>query len=142
LLARVGEMRLRHLGDPAGAVECYEGVLRTDPKNAACKQGLEELFAAGDFRTQAAALLEPIYRSEGNIADVARLLETRVEISPELADRMTAYDQAVALIERDLADPKRALELAGRALGEAAASDTKCVAVWLDKVEKLVVAAH
>ncbi|HTN87439.1 MAG TPA: tetratricopeptide repeat protein, partial [Sorangium sp.] len=108
------------------------------------------LHLTDDQRLAACAVLEPIARKEGAAPLLVRVLETRAEIAPvvwapgaaapapaDVSGRLAALEEAVSIAERELRDPKRALDLAARALTLATASAPERLARWVAEVERL-----
>ncbi|WP_437828702.1 tetratricopeptide repeat protein [Sorangium sp. So ce1153] len=108
------------------------------------------LHLTDDQRLAACAVLEPIARKEGAAPLLVRVLETRAEIAPvvwtpgaaapapaDVSGRLAALEEAVSVAERELRDPKRALDLAARALTLATASAPERLARWVAEVERL-----
>ncbi|WP_437304237.1 tetratricopeptide repeat protein [Sorangium sp. So ce388] len=108
------------------------------------------LHLTDDQRLAACAVLEPIARGEGAAPLLVRVLETRAEIAPvvwtpgaaapapaDVSGRLAALEEAVGIAERELRDPKRALDLAARALTLATASAPERLARWVTEVERL-----
>ncbi|WP_437935552.1 tetratricopeptide repeat protein [Sorangium sp. So ce341] len=108
------------------------------------------LVLTDDQRLAACAVLEPIARGEGAAQLLVRVLETRAEIAPvawapgaaapapaDVSGRLAALEEAAAVAERELRDPKKALDLAARALSIATAAAPGRVARWVAEVERL-----
>src|SRR5262249_17772342 len=70
--------------------------------------------AAGELRLAAADVLEPLVRAEGAASALVRVLETRAALSDALPSKLAALAEAAEVANRDLRDPKRGIELAGR----------------------------
>ncbi|WP_437809205.1 tetratricopeptide repeat protein [Sorangium sp. So ce1078] len=108
------------------------------------------LLLTDDQRLAACAVLEPIARAEGAAQLLVRVLETRAEIAPvtwapgaaapapaDVRGRLAALEEAAAVAERELRDPKKALDLAARGLALATASAPEQLARWIAEVERL-----
>ncbi|XXX74439.1 tetratricopeptide repeat protein [Sorangium sp. So ce134] len=108
------------------------------------------LLLTDDQRLAACAVLEPIARAEGAAQLLVRVLETRAEIAPvawapgaaapapaDVSGRLAALKEAAAVAERELRDPKKALDLAARGLSIATASAPEQLARWVAEVERL-----
>ncbi|HET7541394.1 MAG TPA: tetratricopeptide repeat protein [Polyangiaceae bacterium] len=137
LLVKLGQMRLARLGDPAAALRALQAALELDPSDRAARSTTEKLLAAGDARLAAADVLEPLYRREEPGAGLARVLETRAELSSDPRARRDALDEASWLSETVLKDTSRALESAGRALILAMDHAPSQIAERLARVRKL-----
>ncbi|HKQ71046.1 MAG TPA: hypothetical protein VJT73_16985, partial [Polyangiaceae bacterium] len=119
ILLKLAQVRLARLEDAAGAIDAYRQVWAIDSKEPTMRQALEKLLGSPDVRLSAASLLEPAYRSEGAAPQLVRVLEVRADSAPTPELRLALFDEATEIALRDLRDPERALELAGRALHEA-----------------------
>ncbi|WP_437479914.1 tetratricopeptide repeat protein [Sorangium sp. So ce1014] len=108
------------------------------------------LLLSDDQRLAACALLEPIARAEGAAQLLVRVLETRAEIAPvvwapgaaapapaDVSGRLAALEEAASVAERELRDPKKALDLAARGLSLATAAALEQLARWVAEVERL-----
>ncbi|MGK3986087.1 tetratricopeptide repeat protein [Sorangium sp. So ce136] len=132
------------LGPPPGSGAGGSGVESSPSRQSA------HLHLTDDQRLAACAVLEPIARAEGAAPLLVRVLETRAEIAPvvwtpgaaapapaDVSGRLAALEEAVGIAERELRDPKRALDLAARALTLATASAPERLARWVAEVERL-----
>jgi tetratricopeptide (TPR) repeat protein len=135
LLVSIGQLRLIHLGDAAGALQTFTEVLRQKPTEPAARAALERLLGSGEFRLAAADVLEPIYRAEKTPAGLIRVLEARAELGagPEVFD---ALGEALRLAENELQSPEEALEIAGWGLERAVALGGD-IPGWLGHVERI-----
>ncbi|AUX46360.1 hypothetical protein SOCE26_078660 [Sorangium cellulosum] len=108
------------------------------------------LILTDDQRLAACAVLEPIARAEGAAPLLLRVLETRADIAPvvwspgagapapaDATGRLAALEEAASLAEREIRDPKKALDLAARGLTLAAAAAPDRIARWVAEVERL-----
>ncbi|WP_438015371.1 tetratricopeptide repeat protein [Sorangium sp. So ce315] len=133
-----------------------EKMLGPPPGSAAGGGGVESsrqsahLHLSDDQRIAACAVLEPIARAEGAAPLLVRVLETRAEIAsaawadgaPEaiqadVRGRLAALEEAAGIAERELRDPRRALDLAARGLSLATASAPERISRWVAEVERL-----
>src|SRR5262249_40761129 len=114
VLARLANVRMTKLGDASGALEAYGRALAIDPADRASRLAVEKLLAAGDVRLRAAELLDPIYRAENWAAGMLKVLEARAALLPEVGARLSALRDAAILAERELKDPRRAIEFVGK----------------------------
>ncbi|WP_437722098.1 tetratricopeptide repeat protein [Sorangium sp. So ce861] len=108
------------------------------------------LVLTDDQRLAACAVLEPIARREGAAQLLVRVLETRAEIAPvawapgaaapapaDVSGRLAALEEAAAVAERELRDPKKALDLAARGLSIATAAAPERIARWVAEIERM-----
>ncbi|WP_437731692.1 tetratricopeptide repeat protein [Sorangium sp. So ce1335] len=133
-----------------------EKMLGQPPGSGAGASGVESsrqsahLHLTDDLRIAACAVLEPIARAEGAAPLLVRVLETRAEIAPaawaegapaalsaDVRGRLAALEEAVGIAERELRDPRRALDLAARGLSLATASAPERISRWVAEVERL-----
>ncbi len=134
LWARSGQGRGARLDDPAGAVAAFGAALAADPKEPSSRAALEQLLRVPEVAHEAAALLEPLYRSEGRRRELARVLELRAGIGSALAPRLAALGEAAEIAQRELGDPEWALALAGRGLTAVSAGHPELILPWLERV--------
>jgi tetratricopeptide (TPR) repeat protein len=76
-LSRLAKVRLEELRDPPGALEALRKALAASPAEPAARRLAEKMLSEGDYRLDALALLEPLYRAEGSHAGIVRVLEAR-----------------------------------------------------------------
>ncbi|WP_438023835.1 tetratricopeptide repeat protein [Sorangium sp. So ce233] len=133
-----------------------EKMLGPPPGSGAGGSGVESsrqsahLHLTDDQRIAACAVLEPIARAEGAAPLLVRVLETRAEIAPaawaegapaalaaDVRGRLAALEEAVGIAERELRDPRRALDLAARGLALATAAAPERLSRWVAEVERL-----
>ncbi|WP_437686930.1 tetratricopeptide repeat protein [Sorangium sp. So ce176] len=133
-----------------------EKMLGPPPGSGAGGSGAESsrqsahLHLTDDQRIAACAVLEPIARAEGAAPLLVRVLETRAEIAPaawaegapaalaaDVRGRLAALEEAVGIAERELRDPRRALDLAARGLSLATAAAPERLSRWVAEVERL-----
>lgn len=135
-LARLGAVRATRLSDTPGSIAAYRDALDRDPSEKTSRAALERLLTSPDYKMDVADVLEPVYRADLLRGDtqattgLLRILEMRADSLPIVSDRLEALGEAVSIAEK--VSPERALELAGRALAEAVASD-EAVEQWLGR---------
>jgi tetratricopeptide (TPR) repeat protein len=136
LLARLAQLRLARLEDPAGALEAYKRALETDASDKVSRTAVDKLLGTGEpeHRLQAAAILESVYRDEAPGPGLLRVLEARSELEPEREARVLALEEAIGLADRVLRDPARALELAARGLRHAVNEDAASIPTWVGRL--------
>ncbi len=81
LMYRLGDLHETKLAEPGVAVDHYEGVLQQQPHHLRAQAALARLLSVPGQRQRVAAILEPIYESQGAYPDLVRVLEI------QLADR-------------------------------------------------------
>lgn len=141
ILARLASVRLTRLGDAQGALAAVRAALQIDPSERASRAVLDKLLASSDQRLAAAAVLEPLARAEGAFSALVRVLDARSALAEDTGARLAALAEASAISGRELRDPKRAIELAGRGLELAVEAAPAEVPAWIARVEDLSSAA-
>lgn len=137
LFARLGQLKGSRLDDPEGALDAHRRALALDPGERQSRAALDRLLSAGDLRLAAADVLEPIARAEGAPAALLRVLEARAALSADAPARLAALEEAVVVAHEGLRDPRRAVDLAARGLGEALTHALDEVPGFIDRVEQL-----
>lgn len=137
VLSRLGQLRLARLGDARGALDAHREALTIDPNERGSRVAVDRMLSAGELRLAAAEVLEPIARVEGSAPALVRVLEARAALLDDPRRRLAALDEAVDLAHAGLRDPRRALDLAARGLGEALAHAPEAAPAWIDRVEQL-----
>ena len=137
LLSRLGQLRLARLGDARGALEAHRQALALDPAEKGSRAAVDRLLSAGDLRLEAADVLEPIARLEGSAPALVRVLEARAALLGDPRQRLAALEEAAELSHAALRDPRRAVDLAARGLGEALEHAREAVPAWIGRVEDL-----
>jgi tetratricopeptide (TPR) repeat protein len=79
LMYRIGELLETRLNEPGPAVDNYEAVLADQPHHLRAQQALSRLLSVPGQRPRIAAILEPIYETQGAYVDLARVLEIQLE---------------------------------------------------------------
>lgn len=136
LLARLARTRFTELKDRTGALAALASALSIDPKESSARRLAERMMGEGEHRSEAAALLEPAYRAEDNHTGVLRVLETRAELSPSPSVKLSSLEEAYALAKEQLGDARRALDIAGRALGLAIQQKAGTES-WIERVRTI-----
>lgn len=147
VLARIGQIKLSSLKDERGALEVFRDALAIDPAEKLSRTSVERALAGGTQRLAAAAVLEPIARSERSAELLVRVLDTRGALATTTEERLRALAEAAAAAEKELGDTKRALDIAGRGLksavdGTLPEGDEPPIAEadvleWIERVERL-----
>src|SRR5215471_1612108 len=137
LLCKLGVLALERQRDVGAAIGAFERALHFDAKDEISRQRLEGLLNDAEHGPAAAMVLEPLYRAEGNAQGLLLILSAQLELSTEVGGRLAILGEAVALLDRDLGQLPRALELAGTALRESVLGDRSQMAVWIGRIEEL-----
>ena len=132
LLLRQGRLRADHLGDYEGALGAYEKAMEQDPGRDETLAAVRNLAAKPQVAASALDLLEEYYRGAGNLEEVVRLYEQRVELAATDADRVALLTEAAAIWENDIGRPEQALQ----ALRDAVRTDPRDLTL-IDSLERL-----
>jgi len=85
---RLGELYETKLAEPTRAVDHFEAALLRQPHHLRAQAALARLLAVEGLRQRVAAILEPMYETQGAYADLVRVLEI------QLADRTSELSKA------------------------------------------------
>jgi len=138
ILARLGEVRQKRLGDVAGAIEAYRQALVLDPSHAGCRAALEAMLENADARREAASILRPLYEVDGLHQQLLRVLEIEAEFADSVSEKLANIAQAAQVAEGPLGDGALALSYAARGLRGAVAEPE--LPQWLERTERLAAA--
>ncbi len=109
LLLRQGRLRASHLGDLEGALGAYQKAMEQDPGRDETISAVRSLANKPQVAGSALDLLEEYYRGAGQLEEVVRLYEQRVEIAATDADRVALLAEAASIWENDIGRPQEAL---------------------------------
>jgi tetratricopeptide (TPR) repeat protein len=137
ILTRLALVRLSRLNDGAGAIEAYKQALAADPTDKTSRTAVEKLLLSGDHRLAAAAVLEPLYRAEDSAEGLARVLDVRAALEPDFTARLVILREVADIVENRIGDPKRAINLAGQGLRQAAEAGLDDFSEWLAIIDRL-----
>ena len=112
---RLGEIFETHLDDLATALDHYSEVLHRLPSHGGAQQALERILEDPSLRQRAAAILEPIYDSQGASAELVRVLEVQLEEVGEALSRVQLLSRIGSLLETKLSKPIEAFDAYARA---------------------------
>lgn len=107
------------LGNVDAALSAYREVLDVEPDHMPTIAALESMFSRGAKQTEVAAILRPIYESQGEWAKLAQLNEAALGFITEPGERVAAMHALADLAEGQLADGVSALGWHMRVLREA-----------------------
>ncbi|MFO0675675.1 MAG: tetratricopeptide repeat protein [Polyangiaceae bacterium] len=116
---RLGQALETHLGDAAGALENYREILFLDAQHDAARGALEGLLDNADIRSEAAAILEPIYEERGDATNLVRALEILQAAEGDTAKRVTLLRKIARIASESLQAPSQGFDALSRALKEA-----------------------
>jgi tetratricopeptide (TPR) repeat protein len=109
LLLRQGRLRASYLGDLEGALGAYQKAMEQDPGRNETIAAVRSLANRPQVAASALDLLEEYYRGAGQLEEVVRLYQQRVEIAASDADRVTLLTEAASIWENDIGRPEEAL---------------------------------
>ena len=109
LLLRQGRLRASHLGDYEGALGAYEKAMQQDPGRNDTLAAVRNLVQKPQVAASAIDLLEEYYRGAGDLEEVVRLYQQRVELAETDADRVALLTEAASIWENDIGRPEEAL---------------------------------
>ncbi len=135
ILARLGDARRLHLGEPASALESYREALALDPKLVAARSALAAMLEIPEVRREVAQVLQPLHEADADADALLRVLEIQIEDAADPAERLELLDRARATAEGSKNDPDRAFEIARRGAREAVGEAS--IGAWVDTVERL-----
>ena len=138
ILARLGSVQEKKLGDVAGAIAAYRQALALDPSHAGCREALEAMLDDAGARRDAAAILRPLYEADHLHRKLLRVLEIETEYAESPHEKLVIVAQAAEVAEGPLADPVLALSYAARGLREACAEPE--LPRWIERAERLATA--
>jgi tetratricopeptide (TPR) repeat protein len=135
ILARLGEVRQKRLGDVGGSIAAYREALILDPSHPGCRGALEAMLVDPSARRDVAAILRPLYEADGLHEKLLRVLEIEAEYADTPSDKLANIAQAAQVAEGPLGDGVRALSYAARGLREAVAEPE--LPRWIERAERL-----
>jgi golgin subfamily B member 1 len=119
LLVRLGRLKLTRLGDPRGALNTYQEVLRRKPGHAGAVGALEEMARSDNpLKGEAAVTLEPVFAKEGDHLKLVQMIEAQVASEPQPAERAASLRKMSEIYSRQMDNAEMAFVAATRALRE------------------------
>lgn len=119
LLVRLGRLKLTRLGDPRGAVNTYQEVLRRKPGHAGAIGALEEMARSDNpLKGEAASTLEPVFAQEGEHLKLVQMIEAQVASEPQPAERAALLRKMAETYSQQMDNAEMAFVAATRALRE------------------------
>lgn len=114
--AALGELRLSALEDREGAIVAFRLALEAEPGQERAVAALRSLALGQDPPVDALDILQPLAEERGDFAELVALLEARLTITDDDADKAALFKRIAEVYEGKLRDPQRALDMLGRAL--------------------------
>jgi tetratricopeptide (TPR) repeat protein len=115
---RIGELQEKEIADLAGAVESYRDVLAQQPTHAGAIEALERLAQDESVRALAVEVIEPLHREASRFDSLAQILELKLQILDDPAERFAELLGLAELHEVGRSDPSDAFDVYARALAE------------------------
>ncbi len=115
-MQELGELYEQKLDEPGSAVDYYEQILDSSPTHLRAQEALERLLDEKSQRQRVAAILEPLYESQGAWAPLARVIEVEIEDRSDPVEQVSLLMRAADLHENRLNDPAAAFASFARAV--------------------------
>jgi tetratricopeptide (TPR) repeat protein len=112
---QLARLRAAELGDPEGAIDQLEEVVREHPGHTAALDELEKLRKQGVARERIVGILLPLYESADDWRRLIKLNEDRFAMAEDVADKVAVLRETAELWERrgeDLDRARRGLAVA------------------------------
>ena len=135
ILARLGEVRQKRLGNVSSAIDAYRQALAVDPSHSGCRAALEAMLGDADARREAASILRPLYEGDAMHKKLLRVLEIEAEYAESVSDKLSTIAEAARVAEGPLGDSGLALTYAARGLRESVAEPE--LPKWIERAERL-----
>ena len=135
ILTRRGVVRQKRLSDFPAAIEAYRQALVLEPSDAASRAALEGMLEDASARREAAAILKPLYETDGLHQKLLRVLEIEAAHADSPQDKLATIAQAAGVAEGPLNDPALALSYTAKGLLEAL--EEPDLAGWIQRAERL-----
>jgi golgin subfamily B member 1 len=116
LTMRMGDLQRMELSDSSGAMESYRDVLAQIPTHTDAISRLEEMAAEESIRQDVVAILEPLHRQAERHDRLIHLLELKLEIEMDPAQKQEILYDIADVYETGKCDPLQAFETCVRAL--------------------------
>lgn len=114
LLFRLGTLAEERMGDDERALDYYSRVLVVNPLHQGTLEALEAAMEDDAKRGRVAAILEPVYKRNGDWGKLVRALEARLEFSDDVEERKQLLSQMGTRYEEQLDDLDAAFETFAR----------------------------
>ncbi len=119
LMVRLGRLKLGRLGDPRGALDLFNEVLRRRPAHPGAVGALEEMARSeSPLRGEAASALEPIFTTGGDHLKLVQMLESRASMEPVAQERAALLCKIADIYAGPMDNAEMAFLFATRALRE------------------------
>ncbi|MSP25742.1 MAG: tetratricopeptide repeat protein, partial [Myxococcales bacterium] len=133
----LGDLRRKHLGEARSALDSYREVLARDGNHGGARGAIEILLEHEDpeIRREAAQIIGPIYRAEGDAERLLKVLEIEIASTFDSGEKLRILERALATAEDVVQDAARAFGFACRAVREALGDPA--LGDWLATAERL-----
>ncbi|MCS6914793.1 MAG: tetratricopeptide repeat protein [Myxococcales bacterium] len=143
---RLGQIREQHLGDVAGAIDCYREILDLAPAHEGARQALEARLRDPAHQVEVAAILQPIYEQLGEwlkLIDVHEIQLSRTDPGDTLT-QVSLLQRIGELWAQQVGDTTRAFDAYSRCFridpaGEQGRAELERLAAQLGAWSQLVV---
>ncbi|MBI5533423.1 MAG: tetratricopeptide repeat protein [Deltaproteobacteria bacterium] len=107
---RLGSLQLDNLANPARALPHVEDVLRIEPNQRDARALVERILEVPELRSRAAEVLEVVYEARGEIRDLVRVLDIRLESAQDDDLKRDLLRRIATLRDERLADDTGAVD--------------------------------
>lgn len=114
LSTRLGDVYRAQLGKAAQSVACYGAALTADPAHAGAREGLLATLDDAEARPAAVALLGKLYRGREEWPELAKIVESRLEVTADPLGKADILRETAEIQEKRLGDLGAALGLLRR----------------------------
>jgi len=120
---RIGQIRQRHLGQVAAAIEQYKEILAAAPEHAPSLAALEDLFQQGVQPLVIGEILDPLYRMQDAWDKLVGVQEVALGFQADPEERVATMHRIAEIAEQRAGDDAAAFVWMQRALLEAPGHD-------------------
>lgn len=115
LASRLGAIYQGHLGELGRAMACFTRAIEADPAHAGAREGLCTLLNHDESCAGAVAALVELYRGRDEHAELAGLLDFRLAVNSDRAEKAAILHETAGIQEKQLGDSATAMALLKRA---------------------------
>ncbi|MEK6607086.1 MAG: tetratricopeptide repeat protein [Myxococcota bacterium] len=121
LLMQMAKLESEKLGNPEGALDRHQAVLAINSRHSGALDAVRGVLVEDALAGRAGALLEPLYRAEGDHGRLAEIHEIQARLAAAPAEKIALLRRAAEVHERGVGDAASAFDLYRRAAREAVA---------------------
>ncbi len=118
LLLRMADVQLTKLENPEVGMAALQEFLQRNRQDPRATAILEQMLPGEHSRLQAAELLDPIYRTQGDFKKLVAIMEVRLAGREEAQERLQIYRELMQIYEEELTQKPLAFMVACRAFRE------------------------